>query len=70
MIAALATGAPLLAGNIIQESAGRIASTYVKRLMTEGLLVTQTSFPFFLVSIGFDALSGYTFARVAQNHGQ
>ncbi|KAI9743097.1 MAG: hypothetical protein M1818_003392 [Claussenomyces sp. TS43310] len=50
LIAAIATGAPLLAGNVFQNPAD-----------------VDTAYSIF--SIPFDALAGYTFARVASNHG-
>ncbi|KAI9785190.1 MAG: hypothetical protein M1839_000828 [Geoglossum umbratile] len=72
--AALATSAPLLFSNtlytlpVVQQPLLYTLFQLTGRIPM-GRLPISLSIECFLLTIGFDALSGFTFARVARNHG-
>jgi hypothetical protein len=66
VIATAAAGAPVMAGTAMLQATGVSKSACLlgshSRLMRIGPVTS-------IQSVGWDALAGYTFARVAQNYG-
>ena len=70
LIAAAAAGAPLSAGTIAVTGHRKYELSLLAMAITYTRNFSCIEPLYSIITIGFDSLSGYTFARVAQNYGK